>query len=310
MKNSMIDVINAEKVFFETAPDDLQKRLSSMEIIQKYVNDVTPSVYESFYLPGCSLDSEKVEEFYRNSPLFHFYDHAFEKVLNGVKTETVAENEVAIWYLYNMGCVIKTSKHCFGIDIHHRRSEELVPYLEFVMVTHNHRDHSTLKLLQAMLKEKKMIYSNFFPSLGGYSKEPFRKLEFDDLTIYAHESDHNPSLQKFVMPFEIVCGKGENACVIFHSGDSHRAEQLKPVSDHVDFHIVHPFVGLKVVDAATQTVKGETTVIAHLLELHHEWNHWRWTYKDGIAALEQVIAAGKNAILPVWGDKILWKEKK
>lgn len=310
MSDSICEMIRAEDLFFNSTYNDLDKRAEVMDIVQKYADTVTPPQYESFYLPGCSLTPEMLDGFYNAAPLFHFYDCAFEKVLHGIKTESVAENEVAIWYLYNMGYVVKTKKHCFGIDIHHRRSEELVPYLDFLLITHNHRDHYTVRFMDAVSKAKKMVYSNFYPSIGGYSKEPFRKIEFGDLTIYAHESDHNANLQKFVMPFEVVCGKDENACVIFHSGDSHRAEQLKTISDHVDFHMVHPYVGLNIVDAATQTVKGKTTLISHLLELHHEWDHWRWTYKDGIAAMDRLLEAGKNAVLPVWGDKIVWNKGK
>ena len=102
----------------------------------------------------------------RKHPLFHFYDHAFDKVLQGVKNETPGPGEVFLWHLYNMGYVVKTERHCFGIDLHHRRDVELVPELDFLVVTHNHNDHYTLALATAMDQAGKPIFRNFFPNTG------------------------------------------------------------------------------------------------------------------------------------------------
>ncbi len=308
-EKSSADLDKAVDTFYSTGcTAESPERLGAMRTVQAALDAITPADYKQFYLRGLEIPADELRGIYEKHPGLHFYDRAFEKVLNEVKTEKVAPGDVVIWLVYNMGYVVKTSKHCFGIDIHHRRAEELVPYLEFLLVTHNHPDHSTLRLQYAMNAAGKKVYSNFFPSYGGYSKEPFRKVQHGDLTVYSYESDHNANLRKFMMPFEIVCGPEESDCVIFSSGDSCNAKQLKPTSKRVDFYLVHPYVGLDVVEAQT-TVHPEVTLVSHLQELHHPFDKWRWSYENGIWAANLIRKAGRTAWVPVWGEKIVWHKK-
>ena len=156
----------------------------------------------------------------------------------------------------------------------------------------------------------KKVYSAFWPSLDGYSKESEREVRIaDDLTIHASESDHNIHLPRFITPFEIVCKTGNDTCVIFHSGDSNNAKQLHPRSAKVDFHIVHPRVGLDVRESARDTVRPDITLISHLLELHHKFDKWRWSFAEGYAGADKVRSVGKKAYVPMWGEKIVWKKE-
>ena len=281
----------------------------AQRIMQAALDRVTPEEYVRFYQKGSRWSPEELAKIYKKQPAFYWYDAAFEKVLNEVKSEQVAPGEVKLYLVYNMGYVVKTPTHCFGVDIHHRRACELVPYLEFALVTHNHRDHSTPDFLAAMNAAGKKVYSAFFPSYGGYSKEPEREIRLaDDLTIHISESDHNANLRRFVTPFEVVCGTGNDTCVILHSGDTCDARQLHPRSAKVDFHMVHPRVGLDVRESARDTVKPDVTLISHLLELHHPFDKWRWSFADGYEEAEKVRSVGKTAYVPMWGDKIVWKK--
>ena len=241
--------------------------------------------------------------------IYQIMPRAFDQVLHGVRSETPAPGEVILWHLYNMGYVVKTDRHCFGIDLHHRRDVELVPDLDFLIVTHNHNDHYTLALAMAMDQAGKPIFSNFFPNKG-YSKEPRRTATCGTIAIHSYEADHNATLRKFVMPCEIACGAEPGACVIFTGGDACKAGQLEHQSDHVDFFIVHPYVGLDVAEAATTTVQPGVTLVSHLQELHHPVDQWRWTYADGLAACEKVRATGHAAVMPVWGDTIVWTRRR
>ena len=241
--------------------------------------------------------------------IYQIMPRAFDQVLHGVRSETPAPGEVILWHLYNMGYVVKTERHCFGIDLHHRRDVELVPELDFLVVTHNHNDHYTLALAMAMDQAGKPIFSNFFPNKG-YSKEPRRTATCGTIAIHSYEADHNATLRKFVMPFEVVCGAETGDCVIFTGGDACKAGQLEHRSDAVDFFIVHPYVGLDVAEAATTTVQPGVTLVSHLMELHHPVDQWRWTYADGRAACEKVRATGHAAVMPVWGDKIVWTRRR
>ena len=279
----------------------------AQQVMQTALDFISPEHYICFcrneWTPG------KLEKLYAKHPGLYWYEAAFEKVLNEVKNETVSPGEVKLWLVYNMGYVVKTPTHCFSIDLHHRRAGELVPFLEFALVTHNHRDHYTQDFLAAMNAAGKKVYSAFFASYGGYSKDPERELCLaDDLTLRIFESDHNIHLRRFVTPFEIVCGTGDERCVIFHSGDSCNAKQLRPRSEKVDFHMVHPRVGLDVRESARDTVKPAVTLISHLLEFHHKFDKWRWSFSDGYTEAEKVRSVGKKAFVPMWGEKIVWKK--
>ena len=280
-----------------------------MDIVQQAIDRVAPEDYKNFYLPGTDLPEERQLEDYARNPLFYLYDRAFEKALAEIKIQTVPPGGAVLWHIYNMGFVVKTEKHCFAVDLHHRLGEKLVPHLDFLLITHNHDDHYTLRTAAAFDAAGKLVYSNFFPSLGGYSKDPFREIRHGDLTIRCFESDHNSGLRKFIMPFEIVCGQEKDACVIFTGGDSCCADQLAPVSPRVDFFIVHPYVGLDVV-RAQETVRPAVTLVCHLNELHHPKDKWRWTFRDGIRAAEKIRACGRAAWIPMWGERIIFRPER
>ena len=306
---SLGEVQEAVRVLDATSPEEESARLEALAVVQKAADVVTPETFRAFYLLGSGLSEAESRTWHRKHPLFHFYDHAFDKVLQGVKNETPGPGEVFLWHLYNMGYVVKTERHCFGIDLHHRRDVELVPHLDFLVVTHNHNDHYTLALATAMDQAGKSIFSNFFPNKG-YSKEPRRTAMRGTIAIHSYEADHNATLRKFIMPFEVVCGAETGDCVIFTGGDACKAGQLEHRSDAVDFFIVHPYVGLDVAEAATTTVQPGVTLVSHLMELHHPVDQWRWTYADGRAACEKVRATGHAAVMPVWGDKIVWTRRR
>lgn len=283
----------------------------AQKILQAALDQVTPDEYRRFYRRGSDIPEPELAEIYQKHPALYWYDASFEKVLNEVRNESAAPGEVILWLVYNMGYIIKTPTHCFCVDLHHRRADELIPYLEFALVTHNHDDHYTSAFLSAMNAAGKKVYSAFFPSCGGYSKESERKLHLaEDLTIYISETDHNDFLHRFVTPFEIVCKSGNGTCVILHSGDTWKARQLHPRSAKVDFHMVHPRVGLDVRESARDTVRPDVTLISHLLELHHSFDKWRWSFADGYEEAEKVRSVGKTAYVPMWGEKIVWKGKK
>lgn len=306
---SLKEVKEASEILLNSdCPRDSLRGSEAQKIIQAALDRITPREYFLFYRNGTGWTPKKLAKIYAEHPAFYWYDAAFEKVLREVREETVAPGEVKLWLVYNMGYVVKTPAHCFCIDLHHRRAAELIPYLEFALVTHNHEDHYTSVFLDKMVSAGKKVYSAFYPSYGGYSKEPERELILaDDLTVRIYECDHNRHLPRFMTPFEIVCKTGNDTCVIFHSGDSCSAKQLHPRSGKVDFHIVHPRVGLDVRESARDTVRPEVTLISHLLELHHRFDKWRWSFSDGYEEADKVRSVGKKAWVPMWGEKIVWK---
>ena len=289
------------------ASKDVQELQNGTELplMQSAIDAITAEEYTSFYLRGLDYSAEELSGIYQRLPILYYYDAAFEKVLASAANQQVPEGKVLLMHLYNLGYVVKTATQCFGIDIHHRQAERLVPHLDFCLVTHNHSDHYTLKFLTAMNKAGKKIYSNFYPSYDAYTRAGERTIEIGKLTIHSYQSDHNPHLPGFVTPFEIICHVNGSPCVIYTSGDSCNPKQLCHKSDEITFHIVHPYVGLDVVEAYTTTVKSKTVLISHLQEFHHRKEQWRWTYKDGLAAANRLNAIGANTIVPLWGAHIM-----
>lgn len=239
------------------------------------------------------------------NPLLRFYDRAFEKVLSEAGSETVKPGEVAVWYLYNMGYVIKTPESCFGLDIHHRFGEQLADLLDFAIVTHNHDDHYNLPLLRRMTQAGKGVISSFFPN-PFYTKAPEYTHVLNDVTLHCGEADHNAKLRKFTMPVEIICRTGDQQCVIFSSGDCCSHEFLEKKSPEVDLYILHLRCGMSVPEAADR-LDAKLTLVSHLLELGHEIDRWRWPFALGVEEVEKLQKIDRKGIFPVWGQKMLWR---
>ena len=69
---------------------------------------------------------------------------------------------------------------------------------------------------------------------------------------------------------------------------------------------MHPRVGL-IVTEAQKIVNPRLTLISHLLEMHHHFNQWRWSYDVGFDELAKSRANGRAAAIPMWGDRIVLK---
>lgn len=281
-------------------------RLAGMEVLQRSLNMISPQAYVD-YCTGKQRPAPKTV------PAFDWYDRAFRKVLNEVRTEKVEGDTVVLWLVYNMGYVIKTAHAVFAIDLCHRLATELAPQLDFAMITHNHGDHCDLKFINAMQQDGfvrgKPIISSFLPTRH-YSKYP-TTYTFGDITIRMGEVDHNRFLRNFVSPYEIICGQGKNACVIYHTGDSANAKQLR-TSRPVDILIVHPRPAGEIhfAQEAAAVLHPKMLLISHLQELGHSFGPGRWTYADARAERKLAQAEAGRIGIPVWGEKIVWTPNK
>lgn len=278
-------------------------RMKIQHAIRKGVEGIRLPHFES-YDAQPHLPEYPLKEHFDKAPILIPYENAMDKLLREVPRERVTGKNVVIWHLYNMGYIVKTANCCFGIDLHHRRAEFLEPYLDFVLVTHNHSDHRNVELLRKMRLSGKKVFSNFYPA-PGYGRGP-AKAEMGDVTIYMEETDHNMTLQKFVMPFLIQCGKGKDALTIYHTGDSCNADALSPALD-VDIFILHPRVGMRVMDAVKK-IRPKWTFFSHLMEMGHtQPSIWRpVNFKELLPEMRAIRDMGLSSTIPLWGEKILW----
>ena len=268
--------------------------------------DATPSsAYELFRAAGPQLSETKVEAVHRDFPGLRRYDEALDKVMAEVKATPVA-GMPAVWLVYNMGLVVKTPATTFAIDLAHRKGLLMEPILDFALVTHNHDDHVDMGLIKAMDGHGKTVVSNFFgnygahrnaSATGGYT--PARgTFKIGDAKIRATPSDHNGYLRDFTLAFEVTVG----GWTLYHTGDSYDIARLNP-SRKPDLWVVHPRCGLNVEDGVGK-FHPRRVAICHLCELGHPPDRWRWTIADGLADAAKAQAAGAEAIVPVWGERI------
>lgn len=275
---------------------------------QREIDLVTPDVWSAYYKRGTDITPEEVAEMRSKYAALGRYEDAFEKVLSEVKS-TVVTGRPAVWFVYNMGFIVKTPKSLFAIDLHHRRAEELAPMLDFALITHNHSDHYTDRFYAAMNGvEKKTVVSNFKDNYGAYfgKKHPggytraAKTFKFGDVSVRTSYVDHNSYLADFTTAFEITVGD----FTIFHTGDCSSANKIKPECPNPDLWMFHPFCGMRSV-AGAEAVKPKLAVVAHLNELGHAKNRWRWTWADGATAKNKLEEAGFAATVPLWGDRIV-----
>lgn len=235
-------------------------------------------------------------------------DKAFDKVLSEVRaTEVTDPNRPAVWYLYNMGIVVKSVSKIFAIDLVHPRSPELVPFLDFALITHNHSDHWTRPFYNAMNKAGKTVVSNFLDNYGvkdwiingGFTRAE-KTFTFGDVSVKTRQCDHNKYLVNFTTFYEIHIGD----FTLCHTGDCSSHEKLK-FSRKPDLWVVHPYCGMDTVKASVEAVHPKKVLVGHIEELTHPKNMWRWSYGDGLRVKSNLESAGFAAVFPLWGDRVM-----
>lgn len=291
--DGLIDILWNQTSYLEID----QKRFDAMVEMQKYADQCSDTLYKDYY------ESDDAQECARNESagILRFYKKAIDKVVNEVANQDVPEGTVRLWQLYNMGYVVKTATDCFGIDIKHKYGELLAPYLKFLLITHNHSDHNTALLKEAMAKSGKPVYSNFMDN--GYKIKGKEKIVIGDIEIETDIVDHNNTLRNFVVTYQIDCGKKANNCVILHTGDACNVAQINPTKQ-VNIFIPHLAVGLDMFKTV-EKVNPEIVLMSHILELGHAVDKWRWSYEYGVDRCKELNR--DKVYLSVWGESVIYK---
>ncbi len=281
---------------------------AALDAIQAELDEVEPADFKAYCRPGDPLELYVPQDGPPRFAALRRLDDAFRAVQRAVAETTVpAGGPPAVWYVYNMGIIVKTAQSLFSVDLQHRFAEELAPSLDFALITHNHLDHYTRRFYEAMnYRERKTVVNNFIDNyvahrgkgtVGGYTRAA-KTFTLKDVTVKTAMSDHNPYLIDYTTTFEISAGGFR----IFHSGDSQNIDKLNP-ADAPDLWIVHPHCGLKAADGV-QKFHPKKTVLAHFHEFGHAKDRWRWCFKDGLKQKAKVEAAGGVPVLPFWGDRL------
>jgi L-ascorbate metabolism protein UlaG (beta-lactamase superfamily) len=282
--------------------------IHELDVRQREIDEVLPRDFAAYWKAGSPMPAESVAAYTSRFPAIARLESAFEKVMREVKETVVTDlNRPAVWYLYNMGVIVKTPKTLFSIDLHHRRAEEFAPIMDFALITHNHGDHYTERFKDAMDRiQHKPVVNNFFCNYGvkdrgqgGYTRAKGKVLQYGDVKITTGLCDHNSYLIDYTSTYEIHIG----SYTIFHSGDC---------CDHAKFNLVrrpdmwifHPYCGMDVVKGCREAVRPKLAVIAHLQEMGHAKGRYRWTYSDGLKQKTALEKAAFSARMPLWGERL------
>lgn len=289
----------------------LNERTKHYSEIQTLADGCSNIIFKKYMTADATL-ARSLEKSY---PILRGYDLAFQRVLDGIKNDAVSDGEVAVWHLYNMGYVVKTSNGTFAIDIYHRRAEELAPYIDFYAITHNHTDHKSEALAQRMTSQGKPVLSNF--TIDGCSQnfvsEMTKDYKIGNFKIHTFITNHNNSSTNVpITVFKIDLGTRADNCILIHSGDSNfRPEQFSTVQgDKVDIYIPR-YAQTEVGENAVigKVFNPDYTLLSHILELYHESvEHSRWPLDYGLRRAAKLDCA--NSYMPFWGDKMIWKNGK
>lgn len=275
------------------------ERRAAMEKMQVHADNCTHTYFGEYKsVEEWSAKEKEMEE----SGIIRFIAIALDKLVKEIPQTKVRKGEVAIWQLYNMGYIVKTKNQCFGIDLHHKHATKLAPFIDFLLISHNHSDHYWKPLIAEMEKLGKPVYSNFLDN--GFKVVTGDSMQIGDIDIKVTTVDHNKKLLNFVNTYEINCySSKKNGYVIYFTGDAHNYEQLNPTGP-VDLFIPHLAVGLKM-DKAVEKIQPKEVLMSHILELAHAIEKWRWSYEYGINECEKLNREG--VYLPVWGEKLIMK---
>ena len=298
------------------------------DAIQKEIEALPKNVFMDFTQgvnraeDKSKLPSAECEAMYVRYPILRRYDEAFRKVVDEVRRTNVDGDRPAIWYIYNMGVIVKTRKSLFSIDLCHRLAPTIADELDFAIISHNHLDHYTRAFYRAMDDRHKTVVQNFecnygaalnivdgklADTVGGYSYGEC-KYDIGDVTVRTYVSDHNPILRKFVMPVEVHVGD----YTILHSGDTHDVQNLHPVRTP-DIWIHHAWCWggcfRREEWANSETVRGirafhpRLAVVSHHQELSHK-PEGRRNFKEAFDRKTAAEESGTPAVVPFWGDRI------
>lgn len=273
---------------------------------QQEAGGISADEFTAFREKGTRLTEEEKAAWYAKHPVLKAYDAACEKVFREAAETTVKGPKPAVWYIYNMGILVKTRETLFTVDFSHRLDAAYAKAVDFACITHNHVGHCSEPYIWALNGQKKIIVSNFDSNggakathngFGGFTLRP-KTFYLGDVRIEPHLAAHSSYLLDFTMPFEITVGDYR----IYHSGDLFYHYEISLNRPKPDLWISNPGAGMTIEDGV-QMVRPKLAVVTHLQELGHDKG--RLTAEDGLKAVADCRSQGHEAILPMWGERIV-----
>ena len=295
----------AVKTLEATTLFDDAARKAALATIQKHIYAMrTAKAFGEYMRGGEKMAPAKLKALLDANPPLWWMERSFEKVFKEFQETKVTGDTPAVWYLYNMGVVVKTKTVSFGIDICHRLAPRLAPLLDFALITHNHDDHWRPAFYAAMNGAGKTVVSNFLDNYGvkdwrkdgGFTRAE-KEFQLKDVAVRTSSVDHNGYLVDFTTAFEVRVGDW----LLYHTGDCGNAAKLRTTWGRPDLWLFFPGCGVKV-DEAVGKIGAKRTVFGHFWELGHR--QWRLSTPLIRAACAKAESVGTKPELPLWGARI------
>ena len=294
--------LEAARQWLRTNPPDGHNRAArrkKMAVIQAACDQLPASAYAD-YVECWNKDDTKANALEARYPAIFYLRHATKEAVADIM-KTRVKRGLAMWYIYNMGYVFKTPETCFGIDIKTRDSKKLAEVLDFLLITHEHQDHCSPALIDAMIKAGKPVITRW--KEGSTLVDKPTEFTFGSCRVKVDIGDHhNPKSQNDMLMFQIDCGDSSDRRTIYHSGDGNNFRKMTP-DRPVDIFIVHVQVGMSV-EAAIKHLKPRRTFVSHVLELGHNPKPpraWRWSLDYAFDRIKNIPAT--EAAILTWGER-------
>jgi L-ascorbate metabolism protein UlaG (beta-lactamase superfamily) len=223
----------------------------------------------------CSIDELVLGSYnQQHEQIYEFYRLMLEKAMMEIKTEKV-EAGASVWQIYNHGFIVKTPSVLLGFDLYDyygsANLKELAYSLDVLFITHNHTDHLSPELEQAMVNLDKPVIRYVNPAMSHVSTSINVGDSINELYLLVtqHTGLHTGIA---IQMFEVVTPEGIR---IFHTGDNQTSETL-PVIEDVDILLLNAWVNesgwtssIEGSRNAINKIKPVVTLPGHILELGH-----------------------------------------
>jgi L-ascorbate metabolism protein UlaG (beta-lactamase superfamily) len=223
------------------------------------------------------------------------------RAIEEIRTTVVPEGSMRVWYIYNMGVVIKTHNATIGIDVAGTYEapdiEEVGGLLDLLVITHPHSDHLDAKVAATAAKvgakivvadeKAKIVHSTTTsiirdPEGTGLAEllagselasdaligvEPWSTIEIDGIKITAIPATHTSTTLDVPVDWFYIEASGFG---ILHTGDGYFPDERPDLTGkRVDLYLVHYVDEIFAEDYYELAPQSRVMVPLHLHELGH-----------------------------------------
>ena len=233
-----------------------------------------------------------------------FYKFMLEKAIIEIKTEVVTEG-ATIWQIYNHGFVVKTPSKTFGFDLKDyfniKDFLDLADILDVYFISHEHGDHYSTSLINAMKALGKPVVGPAEWYLVPVKMNSGDTMTIAGLSVTAHYGLHSVPVRQF----EIITPEGLK---FLHTGDNQDSATLPDVTN-INVMLLNCWINdsgaiawIEGVRKAIDIIRPDVTLPGHMIELGHLGSRSPPVpYRDPIASNNGSLAS--EYYMLGWGER-------